>query len=238
MFQNITKYDKLLSINNKYSKEMNMSTTKNLTLARFVKGILDFLFGLLIVALILLVVWMVAVPLLSDRAGPVGTASVPVRIGRGEEPQFDIAFTRAPEDSINAAFVDEAEGILRLETNSVLLVLIANAAKLVIGLGMVYVVKLLRTIVQAVLDGDPFTQENTKHVRRLGYAVLLVGLIQDGVQFLAANEILNRLTPVTPPLQPGPTFSAELILASLLILLLAHIWSYGLDLERERALTI
>jgi len=39
-------------------------------------------------------------------------------------------------------------------------------------------------------------------------------------------------------LSPGPTFNAEVILGSLLVLLLAYVWSYGLDLERERALTI
>jgi hypothetical protein len=215
-----------------------MTTTKNLKLARFVKGLLDFLFGLLIIASVILVLWMVAVPLISNQADPVGTASVPVRIGRGEEPQFDIAFTSSPEDSIGAAFVDEAEGTLRLETNSVLLILIANSAKLVIGIGMAYVVNLLRSVVQAVLDGDPFALGNAQRIRRLGFAVLLIGLVQDAVQYLAANEILNRLPPAIPTLQPGPTFSAELILASLLILLLAHIWSYGLDLERERALTI
>jgi hypothetical protein len=58
------------------------------------------------------------------------------------------------------------------------------------------------------------------------------------VQYIAANEILNRLPAALPALQPGPTFNAELILGSLLILLLAHIWSYGLDLERDRSLTI
>jgi hypothetical protein len=215
-----------------------MSTTKNLKLARFIKGLLDFLFGLLIIALILLVVWMVAVPLLTDQVGLIGTASVPVRIGRGEEPQFEITFTSSPEDRIGAGFVHGAEGTLRLETNSVLLILIANSASLVIGIGMAYVVNLLRSIVQTILDGDPFTPGNAQRIRRLGYAVLLVGLIQDTVQYLAASEILNRLPSVSPILQPGPTFSAELILASLLILLLSHIWSYGLDLERERALTI
>jgi hypothetical protein len=215
-----------------------MTTTKNLKLANFLKTLLDFLFGLLVFGCIGLVIWMVAFPLLFSREGNLGTASVPVRIGRGEEPQFDIAFTSSPEDSIDAAFVDGAEGTLRLETNSVLLILIANSAKLVIGIGMVYVVSLLRSIVQAILDGNPFSLGNTQRIRRLGYAVLLVGLIQDAVQYLAASEILNRLPSVSPALQPGPTFSAELILVSLLILLLSYIWSYGLDLEREQALTI
>ncbi len=68
--------------------------------------------------------------------------------------------------------------------------------------------------------------------------VLLIGILQPAVQYMAATEILNRLPPTVPALNPGPTFDAEVILVSLLILLLAHIWSYGLDLERERALTI
>ncbi|MFV1859453.1 MAG: hypothetical protein ACC647_08890 [Anaerolineales bacterium] len=51
-------------------------------------------------------------------------------------------------------------------------------------------------------------------------------------------EIFNRLPTTVPALSPGPTFNAEVILGSLLVLLLAYVWSYGLDLERERALTI
>ncbi len=39
-------------------------------------------------------------------------------------------------------------------------------------------------------------------------------------------------------LEPGPTFHGELLLLSLLILLLAQIWSYGWEIEHERALTI
>jgi hypothetical protein len=163
---------------------------------------------------------------------------VPVRIGTGEEPQFIATFTGSPNEVIEAAFVEEAEGTLRLETNSTLLILIANAAKLVTSIGLAYVFYLLRAVVQAILDGVPFTAENSRRIRRLGYAVLLVGLVQHAVQYIAANEILNRLPTAVPAFQPGPTFNTELILVSLLILLLAHIWSYGLDLERDRALTI
>lgn len=235
---NISKYDKQLSINDKLYGEMTMTTTKNLRLARFVKTLLDFLFGLLVFACVGLVLWMVFFPLLSGQDGLRGTASVPVLIGRGEQPQFEVTFTASPKEGIEAAFVAEAEGTLRVETSSFLLILIANAAKLVTGIGLAYVFYLLRAVVQAILDGNPFAAENSQRIRRLGYAVLLVGLLQHAVQYIAANEILNRLPTAVPTLQPGPTFNTELILGSLLILLLAHIWSYGLDLERERFLTI
>jgi len=191
-----------------------MATTKNLRLARIVKTLLDFLFGLLVFACIGLVLWMVFFPLLSNQDGPRGTASVPLLIGRGEEPRFEVTFTGSHNDAIEAVFVDEAEGTLRLETSSFLLILITNAAKLVTGIGLAYVFYLLRTVVQAVvqaiLDGDPFAAENSQRIRRLGYAVLLVGLLQHAVQYIAANEILNRLPAALPVLQPGPTFNAEL----------------------------
>jgi hypothetical protein len=215
-----------------------MSTTKNLRLARFVKTILDIIFGLLVFVCVALVLWIALTPLFSGESGFLATASVPVRIGAGEEPQFEVAFTSATEDGINAAIVEEAEGTLRLETSSFVLILISNGAKLVAAIGLAYIFFQLRAVVQAILDGDPFTAKTGRRVRRLGYAVLLVGFLKPLVEYMAATKILNRLPAAVPPLNPGPTFNAEVILATLLILLLAHIWTYGMEMERERALTI
>ena len=97
---------------------------------------------------------------------------------------------------------------------------------------------MLRSVLQAILQGDPFTTENTVRIRRIGYMVLLVGFLKAAVEYFAAREILNQLTIVEPSLSLPSPFDAEIILASLLILVLAQVWSYGLDLEREKALTI
>lgn len=215
-----------------------MSTERDFRLARFVKKLLDFIFGLLVFACVGLVLWTIFSPLILGQGDSLGTASVSVAIGSGDEPQFDVMFTGPTKDAIQAAFVEEAEGTLRLETSSFLLILIANAAKVVAAIGLAYVFYLLRAVVQTILDGDPFAAENGQRLRRLGYAVLAVGILRPSVDYLAATEILNRLPMAVPALNPGPTFDAEVLLATLLILLLAHIWSYGLELERDQALTI
>ena len=215
-----------------------MSTTNNLRLIRFVKGLLDFLFGLIVFAIVALVLWTALSPLIIGKDGSMGTASVPVTIGVGEEPQFEVAFTEPTKDTIRVAFVEEAEGTLRLETSSFILVLMANAAKVVSGIGLAYALYLLRAVVQVILDGNPFAAENGPRLRQLGYVVLLVGFLQPLVQYIAATEILNQLPAAVPAINPGPTFNAEVILVSLLFLVLAHIWSYGLDLEHDKALTI
>jgi hypothetical protein len=217
---------------------VTMSTTQNLQLARTLKVVLNILYGLLVFACVALVLWMALSPVIFRQAQIQGTASVPVRIGTGENPQFDLTFSSTPEDAIRAAFVDEAEGTLRLETNSTLLIVIANAAKLFIAVGLAYIFHLLREVVQAILDGNPFVPENGRRVRRLGYAVLVIGFLGPFVEYIAATEILNRLPTTVPVVNPGPTFDAWIILAAVLILLLAHIWSYGLELERDQALTI
>ncbi len=215
-----------------------MSTTKDLRLARSVKVLLDFIFGLLVFACIALVLWIAIAPWILGRGGIPGTASVAVTIGSGDEPQFAVTFAGSTTDEIRAAFVDTAEGTLRLETTSYFLLLITNAARLVAAVGLAYITYLLRAVVQAVLDGDPFAPENSRRIRQLGYAVLLVGILRTAVENLAAAEVLRRLPTTEPLLGPGPAFDVEVILVALLILLLAHIWSYGRELEREKALTI
>jgi hypothetical protein len=215
-----------------------MSTTKNLRLGRIVKILLDILLGLSVFVCVGLILWVAVVPLVLNQSEGWGTASVPVRIGTGQEPQFDVSFSGLPEGDINAAFVSEAEGTLFLETRDFLLILIANAAKIVGLIGLTYIVYLLRNVVKSILEGEPFAEESSRSIRKMGYTLLAVSIVWQAVQYLAASEILKRLTDIQPELHPGPTFEAGVILVSLLILLLSQVWSYGLDIERERALTI
>ncbi|MES0340652.1 MAG: hypothetical protein ABUK15_11450, partial [Anaerolineales bacterium] len=92
---------------------------------------------------------------------------------------------------------------------------------------------------RSILDGDPFAAQNSQLIRRLGYAVLLVGFGGSILEGLATWFVLRQLPITTPVLQATTTFDPRLVLANaLFIFLLAQIWGYGLELERERALTI
>ena len=215
-----------------------MSTLQNLKLTRFVKILLDIIFWLLVLVCAFLVLWIALSPLVLNVIDVPITASVPVAIGVGDEPQFEVKVAGAEAKGVQAAYVEEAQGTLRLETTDWVIILVSNLAKLLTAIGLTYVVYLLRSVLQAILQGDPFTTENTVRIRRIGYMVLLVGFLKAAVEYFAAREILNQLMVVDPPLSLPSPFEAEVILASLLILVLAQVWSYGLDLEREKALTI
>lgn len=216
-----------------------MKETKKSSLPRVIKTLLDIIYGFLIFVIVGLVIWMAVSPLLVNRVSSFGTASIPVRLGTGEEPRMEVTFQDKPGVRINEAFLEEAEGTLRLETDSIPLILIANGAKLIVAVGLFYIFALLRKIMKSILDGDPFAENNILLIRRLGYAVLLVGFGSTLFEGLAALEILRMLPTAVPPLQAGNTFDPRLILgAALFIFLLAQIWGYGMELERDRALTI
>jgi hypothetical protein len=213
-----------------------MSSTQNQKLPRIVKTVLDIIFGLLIIICVFLVLWIAFSPLILRESDFAFTSSVPVAIGSGYEPQIEVAGAEA--QGIQTAYVEEAQGTLRLETSDWYFIFISNLAKLLTAIGLAYVVYLLRSVLQALLQGEIFTQENVARIRRIGYLVLIVGFVKALVEYLAAWQILKQLTIVDPALSLPSPFEAEVILASLLILVLAQVWGYGLELERERAMTI
>jgi hypothetical protein len=215
-----------------------MKTKNDSRLARVLKILLDLLFGLAVFAGIGLLIWSAISPMVLKSGEGLGSASVPVRIGTGEEPQFQVSFIEPLPAGIIGASVHEAEGMLFVETESSSLIAIANAPKILIVFGLAYIFNLLRKIVSAIEAGEPFTLDTSHRVRQLGYAVLALSFLGSIVEYLAAREIFNRLPTIVPELAPGPTFDARILFVALMILLLAHIWSYGLDLERERALTV
>ena len=64
-------------------------------------------------------------------------------------------------------------------------------------------------------------------------------LVEAGGDLDAAAEILRLLPETMPALQAKATFDSRLVLGTaLFIFLLVQIWGYGLELERDRALTI
>ena len=216
-----------------------MNKNKNYSLPRIIKFLLDLIFGLLVFVIAGLVIWMALSPILANRTDSLATASVPVALGSGDSSSLEITYQDQADFVINNTAVEEVRGILRIETKNPLMVLIANGAKLIVAVGLAYIFYLLRKVVQSFLDGDPFAASNIQHIRRLGYAVLLVGFGGGIIEGLAASEILRLLPDTIPALQAKATFDSRLVLGtSLFIFLLAQIWGYGLELEREMALTI
>jgi len=216
-----------------------MNEKKKSYLPRAIKIILDVIFGALLFAVVGLIIWIAISPILVNRTGMAGTASIPVALGVNEQANLDLEFTETPDLEIRSAWIDEARGTLRMETGSYWLLLLTNGSKLVLGIGLAYIFFLLRRVMRSILEGDPFQEQNSRLIRRLGYAFLVVGFGCSILEGLAAQAILKRLPDTIPALHAIARFDHRIILGSaLMIFLLSQIWIYGLELERDRALTV
>ena len=214
-----------------------MSTQTNPKLTRIVKMTLDIAFGLLVFSCIALVLLIVLSPLILKGADIPLTASVPVGIGSPHEQQFEVQITNSAETGIRNAFVNQAQGVLRLESLNWRYIFYSYSSDLIIALVLAYSFYLLRSVLQDIIQGDPFSHKNTQRIRRIGYFVLLLGFARPAIEYIAAKQILRELL-IEPSLSVPALFSVEFILVSMLILLLGQVWSYGLELQRDQELTI
>ena len=216
-----------------------MNTKKKPNLPKAIKIILDLIYGLLLFAIVGLVIWIAVAPSLITTKGIGGTASIPVSLGSDELSSLELEFETAPALDIRGAWIDEARGTLRMETGSSWLVLLTNGSKLVLAVGLAYIFHILRRVMGSVLAGDPFQEQNSQLIRRLGYSFLAVGFGSSIVEGLAAQAILTRLPGTVPALRVAARFDPRIMIGTaLLIFLLSQIWTYGLELEQDRALTV
>jgi hypothetical protein len=69
------------------------------------------------------------------------------------------------------------------------------------------------------------------------YRVLIMAPVRAAAEPWASEVTISQLQVIGPALGLPSPFKAEVILISVLGLILAHIWSYGLDFKRDRTLT-
>ncbi|OGF97184.1 MAG: hypothetical protein A2Z86_09030 [Candidatus Glassbacteria bacterium GWA2_58_10] len=110
---------------------------------------------------------------------------------------------------------------------------------LILSLGALLIVRELRAILREVKSGRPFSAENPKRLKRIGWLVLALGPLEGGWAMWMASRFLDRLA------IPGATLSINLmmihfdsILLGLLILLIARIFELGVRLQEEQDLTV
>jgi hypothetical protein len=202
-----------------------------------IKAVLDIIFGLLVFSCIALVLLIVLSPLILKGADIPLTASVQVGIGSPDEQRFEVQIVNSADIGIRNAFVDQAQGSLRLESLNWKYTFYSYSSTFMIAIGLAYSFYLLRSVLHDIMQGDPFSQKNTQRIRRIGYLVLLLGFARPTIEYIAAKQILRELV-VEPSLSVPALFNVEFILVSLLILLLGQVWSYGLELQRDQELTI
>ncbi len=199
---------------------------------------LDLAFFVAAVAGVGLALWLLISPVVL-RGEQVGDTAIPVAVGSGSvRPTLRLDVDTLAAPTVRRAVLVEARGELRVQSTSWSLQFFPNLG-LLIGIAVVlYVLLLLRRMLSSVLAGDPFVAANATRMRIMGIILVAVGALGPVAEHLAARRLL-RLVPVRGVELTAPfDLRLDVILVGLLLLVLAAVFGYGSELERERSLTI
>lgn len=97
---------------------------------------------------------------------------------------------------------------------------------------MLFNIKQIRGILEEVIDGNSFSLEVVKYLKKLGFGIMM-GSVVISIAFHLFN-IVDSLNQLGVSINFWwPIIDQSLILERLLILLLAHIFQYGIYLQEE-----
>jgi hypothetical protein len=101
--------------------------------------------------------------------------------------------------------------------------------------GLLYVT---RQFLADMIAGTPFTPENARRLMWAGWFLLAIQVAKPLAENLAARWILSIVRIQSPNLSPPLDFDSAGILVALFILILSAIFRHGVELEKERSLTV
>lgn len=99
---------------------------------------------------------------------------------------------------------------------------------------------LLRSIVNSVRDGSPFTAENVKRIRTIGWVLFAQAYLHELTNYLFACSLYDTAlqSGSSPVLIPHFTWLPDGVFLALCVLVLAEIFRYGCILQREHDTTV
>ena len=117
--------------------------------------------------------------------------------------------------------------------------MILTIAVLLLSLAALLIVRELRATLREVKFGRPFSAENPRRLKRIGWLVLALGPLEGGWAIWMASRFLDKLSIPGATLSINPMmFNYDSILLGLLILLIAQIFELGVRLQEEQDLTV
>jgi len=206
-------------------------------------GVLALAGAVMVVLLLVGLVWRPPDAYLSDLTVQV---SVGEQISRVPAPRalaaaMPLKISAAPSgepDEFRNPMLVKTFGELRLDTSNAGLYCSSMLSLLGAVAVVLWLLWTLRALVVSALDGAPFTRRNVRRLSTIGFAIIGLGLVAPVLQYLLARAVLARAAVEGLPMAPAFRLSADPILGGLLVLVLAAVFSYGVDIEEERSLTI
>ncbi len=223
---------------------MDSGTIRRRGLAKGLKVWLDILFYLSLVAgTIFLAAW----PIAAMAGSGDMDLSIPVSIGENsflpilplEVGPEAVPVSQTPTTPVVGPLsLVDARGELRFSETALTPLLIYWVHQIVLFGALIYGLILLRRILSTAAEGRPFDPSNPLRLNRLGWLVLVTGLLVPVSQFLFSAWALARYQVTGIALSAYMEVYEEWVFAGLLVLVLAAIWKEAVRLAEDSSLTV
>lgn len=208
-------------------------------ITRFIKAFLDFLWWAgLVVAAVAAFSMVANTKVFVETFG--GFYAIPPYADVGIAPTSSglLALTpSAPSDQTQPELSKaRARLVLRSAPQSVYIAFIVEQ---LIGIAIVlFGVHLLRGLLRRVINADVFTDENADCLSRLGWLFIVAGILRPITSTIRAGWLIPYATGTGFRLETLSEGTSLPFWMGLFVLILAAIWRYGVELQRERDLTV
>lgn len=207
---------------------------------RFAKIWLDIGWWFAVVMSCLLVAMTLLAPVILRRASGVNQMAVEVALAEPPEVR-ERALASADTNRAFSVVLEEQAGGQKLafRTRDPVLFVVANLLMFPVLAVALYWIHLLRMILRDVLAAQVFTDANAARLSRMGWLLIGICIAMPGLSRLRSWFVLTRVEVSGAALAPfGPELSSWGFLSGLLLLSLASVWRYGVELQQERELTV
>jgi hypothetical protein len=220
------------------------STIERRGLAKGLKIWIDLLFYLALVAGIVILVTGPIVTLAGSRGLEL---SIPVSIGESSflpilplqvDPDAGSEIHTETSPDVGPFSLVHARGELRFSETALTPLLVYWVHQLVLFGALICGLILLRRILATAVEGRPFDPSNPLRLNRLGWLVVVTGLLVPVSQFFFGGWALTRYQVTGIALSPSMEIYEEWVFAGLLVLILAAIWKEAVRMAEDLSLTV
>jgi len=104
--------------------------------------------------------------------------------------------------------------------------------------GFLWITYIIRKFIKTVKEGHPFSRENPRRIRMIGFIVMIAGPVVAAVQYIYAYQYINMLDYPHAEIQVEPDINLMMIFLGLILFVIGHVYDQGVKLKEESDLTI
>ncbi len=104
--------------------------------------------------------------------------------------------------------------------------------------GFLWILYIIRKFIRTVKEGHPFSRENPRRIRMIGFIVMIAEPVVAAVQYIYAYQYIYMLDFPHAEIKVEPDINLMTIFLGLILFAIGHVYDLGVSLKEESDLTI